>query len=451
MNQSVTIGVAALLIGGVGGFIAGKSGGSDAAGDSASVERDAKFRREASAVHQDGTAPESRARSIKEALREPGQLARLQSLVDLYEGMSLEELAAAADSLDDLPMADRIMASILLFSRWGEADPQGALAYSETMGFGGMFARPTILRSWASVDPVNAAKYYAEHPNEFNGPGGRRGPGGEGGADLVAREWAKLDPDAAMAWANSLEGDDKGSAMISIVGEVAATDPAKAATMAATLTGDDQMRAYGEIAQKWAAEDFSAAESWIQTLSGEAKDRAMSEAVQVLARTDPDAAAAKLASISEGGARDRAVAILAGEMAQEDPAAAASWLGNQQTGDYGDAMRRIMTNWTAQDSAGALSFIEAQPVGEIRDSATQTYLWQNQDVEPSQAMSLAEAITDERNRDRTIGMTARRWMETDETAARAYVESSDLLSDRAKQRILDGRGGPGWGGRGRGR
>ena len=446
INQSVTIGVAALLLGGAGGFIAGKSGGSDVSGDSASTERDAKIRRE-SAGSRDDTTDLDRARNIKDALREPGQLARLQSLVDLYENMSVEELAEAADTLEDLPMADRILASMLLFSRWGEMDPQGALAYSQTMGFGGMFARPTILRSWASVDPVNAAKYYSEHPNEFRQMGGRGGPGGESGASLVAAEWAKVDPDAAMAWANSLDGAEKGGALVSIVGEVAATDPAKAASLAATLEGDDQVRAYGEIAQKWAADDFTAAESWINTLSGDAKDRAMSEALQILARSDPDAAAAKLASLSQGRDRDRAVGIVAGEMAEKDPSAAAAWLGTQETGDYGDPMRRIMTNWTAQDSAGALSFIQAQPVGEIRDAATQTYLWQNRDMEPSQSIALAEAITDERDRDRTIGMTARRWMETDDAAARAYIESSTLLNDRAKERILNGRG---WGGRGRG-
>lgn len=443
MNSSVTIGVAALLLGGVGGFIAGKSGGSDAGDATAAGGHEAKMRREASVDSGQETGSGSRPRSVQEALGEAGQLARMQSLVDLYENMSIEELAAAADSLEDLPMGDRILASILLFSRWGEVDPQGALAYSQTMGFGGMFARPTILRSWASVDPVNAAKYYSENASDFRGPGGR-GRGGEDGADVVAREWAKLDPEAALAWANTLEGGDQGSALVSVVGEVAATDPAKAAAMAATLSGDDQVRAYGEIAGKWASEDFDAAKSWINTLSGEAKERAMSEALQVLARTDPDAAAAELATMTEGNYRDRTVAVLAGEMAETDPARAAEWLGSQETGDYGDAMRRIMNNWAAQDSAGALTFIEAQPVGEVRDAATQTYLWQNQSLEPARAVALAEAITDDRDRNRTIGMTARRWMESDPAAARAYVESSTALSDRAKERILDGRGG-GWG------
>ncbi|MCH1922960.1 hypothetical protein L9G15_26470, partial [Shewanella sp. A3A] len=78
----------------------------------------------------------------------------------------------AAGKLEDLPMSQRIMASMLLFARWGEIDPQGALAHAATLGPGGMFARPTILQSWASTDPANAGKYFSENPGEFAMMGG---------------------------------------------------------------------------------------------------------------------------------------------------------------------------------------------------------------------------------------------------------------------------------------
>jgi hypothetical protein len=127
---------------------------------------------------------------------------------------------------------------------------------------------------------------------------------------------------------------------------------------------------------------------------------------------------------------------LAGNWSQDDPQAAATWLTTQETGDVGDAMRRVMGNWAAQDAAGALSFIESQPVGELRDGATQSYLWMNRSMEGDAAVALAESIQDERSRARSIGMTARRWMETDEPAARAYLESTDAIDDSLKQRLL---------------
>ena len=455
MNQSITIGVAALLAGGVGGFIAGKAGSSapeEQAAES-TVLRDAKVRR--SEDRSAGPARESRFRagSIEDAMREPGQLSRLQALIDMYAGMSTAELEAEAEKLDSLPMGDRMMASMLLFSRWAEIDPMGALAYTDTMGFGGNFAKPTILRSWASIDPVNAAKYYAENPGEFRGGG--RGPGGGGdSADIIAREWAKLDPQAALDWASSLEGRDRDGAMVSVISQLASSDPAQAASMAATLDSETANRAYGEIAEQWAAKDFGAAEAWINTLSGEARQQALGEAIGGLANSDPQGAAQKLAQMEAGRDRDRAVRDVAEAWAREAPSEAASWLLQQDTEDVGDAMRRVVGNWANQDSTAALGFIESQPIGEARDAATQAYLWTQRDTEPSQAIELAESISDDRDRSRTVAMTAFRWMREDETAARAYIEQSTAISDEAKQRILDGDGGRGFGGpggRGRGR
>jgi hypothetical protein len=401
-----------------------------------------------------------REKKVGDILREPGQMARMQSLLDLYAGMDAAQLEAEAAKLDSLPMAERIMASFLLFGRWAEVDPTGALAYSNTMGMGGMFVRPTILQSWASVDPENAAKYFSENPREFammGGFGGGRGPGGgESGASVIAAEWAKLDPEAALAWANGLEGRDKSGALNSVISEMASKDPSKAAQVAATLTGDDQARAYGEIAGKWASTDFAAAEAWIQGLPAESRDRAMSQALETLANTDPEGAAAKVAGIPVGRDRDRAIEDIAGSWARKDPAAAAAWVAQQETEDPDDAIRSVIATWANQDGAAALAFIQQQPAGELRDEATSTYIWSNRTADPQQTIQLAESISDEGARNRTVGMAAMRWMQEDKEAATSYIQQSTVLSDETKQRLLEGgergfggRGGPG-GGRGRG-
>jgi len=458
MNNTATIGIAALLAGAAGGYLAGKAGGApdkDTAKVESMAESKSQRRAGSSASAESG---KGREKKVDDILREPGQMARMQSLLDLYAGMDAAQLEAEAAKLDSLPMAERIMASFLLFGRWAEVDPTGALAYSNTMGMGGMFVRPTILQSWASVDPENAAKYFSENPREFammGGFGGGRGPGGgDSGASVIAAEWAKLDPEAALAWANGLSGRDKSSALNSVISEMAAKDPTKAAQVASTLEGDDQARAYGEIAGKWASTDFSAAEAWIQSLPAEARDRAMSEAIESLAATDPQGAAAKVASIPVGRDRDRAIEDVAGAWARKDPAGAAAWLVQQETEDPEDAIRGVISSWTAQDSGAALAFIQQQPVGELRDEATSTYIWSNRGASPQETIQLAETISDEGSRSRTVGMTAMRWMQEDKDAATAYIQQSTVLTDEAKQRLIEGggwggRGGPG-GGRGRG-
>ena len=451
MKNTATIGIAALLAGAAGGYLAGKAGG-EPDKDTAKVESmaDTKSQRR-SGTSASAESGKGREKKVDDILREPGQMARMQSLLDLYAGMDAAQLEAEAAKLDSLPMAERIMASFLLFGRWAEVDPTGALAYSNTMGMGGMFVRPTILQSWASVDPENAAKYFSENPREFammGGFGGGRGPGGgESGASVIAAEWAKLDPEAALAWANGLEGRDKSGALNSVISEMASKDPTKAAQVASTLEGDDQARAYGEIAGKWASTDFAAAETWIQSLPAEARDRAMSQALESLAATDPEGAAAKVASIPVGRDRDRAIEDIAGSWARKDPATAAAWVIQQQQEDPEDSIRSVISTWAAQDSAATLAFIQQQPAGEMRDEATSTYIWSNRASDPQETIKLAETITDEGSRNRTVGMAAMRWMQEDKEAATAYIQQSTALSDEAKQRLIES-DGRGWGGRG---
>ena len=123
------------------------------------------------------------------------------------------------------------MASFLLFGRWAEVDPTAAMSFSNTMGFAGMFVRPTILQSWASVDPANAAKYYAENPREFammGMMGGGPRPDGRAGRCLDHRQrmgapGSRRRPGSGRTRLTT----EKGQAMSAVVGEVAKTDPAQ--------------------------------------------------------------------------------------------------------------------------------------------------------------------------------------------------------------------------------
>ena len=449
MKNTATIGIAALLAGAAGGYLAGRAGApaADTTESAAKAALETKTTRAGGSASAGGEAAK-RLRSVEDVMREPGQLARMQALMELYAGMDAAQLEAEAGKLDGMPMAQRLMASFLLFGRWGEVDPQGALAFANTMGFQGAFVRPTVLQSWASVDPENAAKYFSENPREFAmmgfGPG-RGGPGGDSGASVIAAEWAKLDPDAALAWANGLSGRDKSSALNSVIAEMATKDPTKAAQVAATLTGDDQARAYSEIAAKWSATDFAAAEAWIATLPAESRDRAMASALESLALTDPEGAAAKVASLPEGRDKDRAIEDIAGPWARKDPAAAAAWVSQQQTDDIDDAIRPVMSSWASTDPTAALKWIETLPQGELKDESTATYIWSNRAADPASSVTLAETIEDEGTRNRTLWMTYDSWMREDREAATAAVQSSTSLSDEAKQRLLNNQGG----GRGR--
>ena len=436
--------VVALAVGTAGGYISGKSS-ADAPGNAAMESGGAQ--RSRSSVRGDGAAADSakkgsRLGSIDQIARMPGNSSRVQALMEFYASLTPSQLADEAAKLDGLPMNERIMASFLLFGRWAEVDPTAAMAFSNTMGMAGGFVRPTILQSWASVDPANAAKYYGENPREFammDMMGGGRGPmGGQGAASIIASEWARQDPAAAMAWASSLS-NGKGQAMTSVVGEVAKTDPRKAAEMIAMLDAGDQANAYRSVAAQYGALDFAEAQNWIRTLPAGEQAAAMAAAIGGLSNKDPQAAAQQVAGMAAGDDKDRLISEIAGSLARVDGQAAVDFVRSQSEDAQRRAMRDLMPTLTSQDPANALALVNSYQPGPVRDSAAQAYVWSNNTSSPAELIRVAESITDEGDRNRTVGIAAMRWMREDPAAAKEYVQGSTGLSDEAKERILEGR------------
>ena len=457
MKNTILVPVAALFAGAIGGYISGKNSGSspeDSAATAAQSRETRSSTRPSSASADASRRGTRSSTSVEEIYRTPGSNNRIQALMAFYSGLTPEQLEAEAAKLDDLPMGERMMASLLLFNRWAEVDPTAAMAYSNTMGFAGGFVRPAILQSWASVDPANAAKYFSENPTQFAMM--NRGPmGGDSGASIIATEWARQDPQAALAWASSLNGRDKSQAISSALGEIAKTDPKKATDLLATLPAEDRAGAYGTIASRYGAQDFQAAKAWIASLPQDQQDAALAAAISGLSSKDPALAAREIAAMPAGEAKDRAVPDLIREIARNDPRAASQLIAAQDSERAKrDSMRELMPAWTAQDPAAALAFAQSQTEPEVRDSAVASYIWSNQTANPSELMNLANTIEDDGSRMRAMGATAMRWLQSDPSAARQYIESSDILPAEMRDRILDGGGmwggGPG-GNRGQGR
>lgn len=444
---------AALVVGTLGGFLAGKNTSPSAA---STTEETPKQRTRSQSRPEAVSGNESkrsgtRARSTDEIYRAPGQTNRIQALMDYYAGLSPEQLEAEAGKLEDLPMSERMVASFLLFGKWAETDPIAAMAYTSKMGFTGNFVRPTVLQSWASVDPAGAAKYYADNAREFammGMMGGGRGPmGGGSGASTIAGEWARQDPAAAMAWASTLTGNEKGSAMGSVIREVANGDPSKAWGMVASMDKDNQSRAYEDIAAKWGSKNFTEAETMISTLPADQQANAMAAAISGLSKSDPKLAAAKAAAMPAGDDRNQAVSTVARNWSRENPKEAANWALTQ--GDdaaKSDAIGEVMPNWISQDEKGALAFVNAQQAGPVRDSAASAYVMNNRTGSSVDTLKVAESITEKDKREQAVRVGAIRLMSEDPEAGKTYIQASDAFSDEMKTRAAEGK--PLWGGRG---
>ena len=336
------------------------------------------------------------------------------------------------------------MAGSVLFAAWGEESPYDALDHAKTkMGFVGNFVKPTILQSWASTDPKGAASYFTSNKNEFAMMGMMgRGRGGSGGAGTIAGEWAKQDPEGAMAWAKGLEGRDSDQAVVKALSQIASTDPARAADLTSGLQGEALTKANTEIAGEWAKSDWGEAESFISSLPADQQGEALGAAVRSLANEDPRLAASKALEIPEGKGREDTIENVAKSLARENPEDAANWVVKNGGEDaQKGAMREIMGSWVGEDASAAKTFATSQPEGPVRDAAVSSYVMSDTSGSPQENIKLAETITDEGSRGWAVGMTTMRWMSEDSEGATEYIESSTVIDDRMKERILRQGGG----------
>jgi hypothetical protein len=330
-----------------------------------------------------------------------------------------------------------MLAMNLLFARWAETDPQAALEQSKTMGFPEMFmARAGVVTGWAASNPEGLAKQYTDNPDDFRM---RMGPGGGGGdtVAMIAGEWAKQNPAAALAWARTLGEDEIGDAIGGLFNELAQKDPNEALRMAQGLSAEERVNAYRSIAETWAVADYDAADKWINGLSGEERDLARGEAVQALAGIDPRRASTEALRLPEGELRDSLIADVSREWSRESPSAALQFLTTNGTEDaVQQGIGRVMGSYASQDAQGAREWIDGQPEGAVRDSAVQGFLFGNRNAVPAESMSLAETISDDGQREGAVQRVAFEWFREDREAALNYVESSTAISEETRERMI---------------
>lgn len=455
MKNPWLIPAVALAAGCIGGFITGKNTNSSA---SANSEQTAPAVRTRSAIRENSSSREKEQQASRSGLREiqsiAGNTNRVQALLDYYEGLSPDEFQKAADELENLPMSERMLASMMLFGRWAEIDPTGAMNYSNTMGFAANFVRPTILSSWASTDPASAAQYYKDNPNEFAMMGmfgGRGGRGGDSAASIISREWARQNPEASLTWAMSLEGNDQAQALEGIAREVSATDPQKAISMLASSGAQDLGAAYRRIAENYGAQDYEKAAAWARTLPADQQESVLSAAIRGFATKDPAAASEKWALLENGGAKDRIAETIVQSWTRIDANAAAKFTTTiADEGAQRNAVRVLTDNWVGTNPQAALEFANTLPAGRVQDQAYQSWVWSNNSGDPQQLAQVASLISDQRERNMSTGIAFQRWMRSDPTAATTAIQGSTLPQDM-QNRLINGQ--PMWGGRrgGRGR
>ena len=131
--------------------------------------------------------------------------------------------------------------------------------------------------------------------------------------------------------------------------------------------------------------------------------------------------------------------ILAGRWVASDGAAALEWLSTAPDGHEKDlAIRASFATWGSLEREAALAFManhaDAGGLAAWLKPALPVYAVLLAEGSPAEAVEWAQRIEREREREVTLIRIARRWRESDPTAAEAWLEKSPL-SEAAREKV----------------
>ena len=290
------------------------------------------------------------------------------------------------------PGRDRNQALQQVASAYARADPEGALAWAESLGAPTDAIRRSIMLGIAASGDVDRA--------------------------MLAIGRGDAGPDSEL--------------MISLVASRAAQDPREARKLATDLVGksDAQSKALlARLASTWVQREPEGALEWALSQGAAIDAATIGNMASTFASRDATAAAAYTDRLPPQ-LRPTWLTQVAGPYARFDPAGAMRWLDRYQGQQgYDVALRQMATQAAQTDPRTAAAMLE-RANADVQLGAAQTVASSWARMEPEAAARWAATLTDPRARARAIAAAATAWASADAPAAEAWALSLSLGAPR---------------------
>ncbi|MFN0128211.1 MAG: sigma-70 family RNA polymerase sigma factor [Verrucomicrobiales bacterium] len=179
---------------------------------------------------------------------------------------------------------------------------------------------------------------------------------------LVAAGLSETDPAAAMAYLQSLTGEDLvgGLGDLAAVERIARHDPAEISRLLDRLPiNNAAVSIFASVARAWAAADQPAALAWAEGLEFEAVRRAATEALYLTwAESDQTSAFAALGRIEDDAVRKSIFHEMTWEAIERDPRAAEEWIRRMEGEPRGYALAKLGARVAPTDLERAKSLLQ---------------------------------------------------------------------------------------------
>lgn len=216
------------------------------------------------------------------------------------------------------------------------------------------------IAKWAAANPRHAAEFALAHPAGYTT---------QTAMEVIGKEWAKSDPQAALTFAAGLK-DKYGSALAAgIVKEWAGADIAGAAEWLAAADARVRNRLSGPMVEIWAKTDTAGAMEWIQdNLSGSGMDEAIGAVLTGAAEKDVTGAASLVADMEASQARTKAALSVARkwfpgfQSGKSVPQETLTWLAALDPASVKHVVEYMGWQWAGNDSKSLMEFLTS-PAG----------------------------------------------------------------------------------------
>jgi len=403
LNTSTTL--AALVLIGVGGFMAGRvsspAPAATAQDGPAETRSSRSLSSSANAGNTDGQKSTRTTRPERDAAMTPKD--RLTKLESIMRGENA---------------LDRNRALLAYIDQLGPGDFEGAVAHFREMGMtdSRMGEYSLLLTAWAAADPLAALTYTKDNTREGFA------------TNTILTSWASADPDAAIRWAKAnFDGDGANPYLAGIIRGIAATDPALATELLASMPrSEERGKGLEALLPHLLEQGADATKAWIAALTDPSlKDGAIMRSADKLAAIDPAGTASWLLA-NPGEASQRRMDDVYSAWAQKDQQAALSSYAALPAGqDRTNALRGVIANVATESPKAAVSMLDRYP-NDVNDRVVQSVVWHTFGEDPSLAASQIARIANENQRNQMYRRTIGNWLENDPASAQAWLQKNPL-------------------------
>lgn len=398
--------LAALLLIGIGGFMAGRV--SSPASDATDPDAPAETR-----------SSRTSSRDSSSSVIETKRLARPSKAEKSEHGATTADRVARMEAIvrGENPL-DRNRALLAFIDKLAPGDFEEVVANFRNLGITAsrMGEYSLLLTAWAQADPLSALTYAKE--NTSNGFA----------TQTILTSWATTDPDAAIRWAQAdYKGDGANPYMPGIIRGLVESDPARATQLLASMPrSEERGEGLDYIMPHLLQQGSEATRSWIASLTDEAlRNGAIMRAAEKLANSDPAGTASWLLA-NPGDAAQRRMDDVYSVWARKDQQAALSSLNKLPAGDdRSNALRGVVNSMAAADPKAAVSLMD-QYSNDVNDRLVRNFIWHSYSADPGLAASQISRIGDEGQRDEMYRRMLDNWIERDPSNAQAWIQTNPL-------------------------